>query len=180
MLIVLNKLFFIFCVTSVTVSLFGFDVRSLPIHRIEAEKVHSEAKKIILEESVLAVLDMGTVTCGKAIIFIEETANREKKDMLSRFIEMEKQVLVKFSDGSILSADRGRIDCMKREGVFWGSDTEKVVYERSLSEESGARMRASGYSLHGMLVKTDAGWMLDDVNAEGAVCIEYRPKELKK
>jgi len=170
--------FLLFC----TSQAFSFDVHTLPVHRIEAEKVRTEDKKIILEGSVVAVLDLGTVTCGKAVVLMDESSKHEKKEDFSRLIEMEQHVIVNFTDGSLLSADRGTIDCMKREGIFWGSDTEKVIYETSLAEEEvdKSRMRASSNCLRGVLVKTESGWKLEDLNAEGAVCIEYRPEKGKK
>ena len=170
-------LFFLSCSSSV----FALDVHALPVHSIEAEKVRTEDKKIILEGSVVAVFDLGTATCGRAVVLMDDLEKHEKKEDLSRLIEMEQHVVVTFTDGSFLSADHGSIDCIKREGTFWGSDTEKAVYETSLADRSErSRMRASGHCLHGVLVKTDSGWTLDDLNAEGAVRIEYRPEKDKK
>ena len=177
MKIVCITLFFLYW----TVCIFALDVHSLPVHRIEAEKVRTEDKKIMLEGSVVAVLDLGTVTCGKATVVMDESSKREKTEDFSRLIEMEKHVLINFTDGSLLSADRGTIDCIKKEGVFWGSDQEKVIYETPHVEGSEkSRMRASSNCLKGVLVKTESGWKLDDLNAEGAVRIEYQPEKSKK
>ena len=176
----MKTLCFLFLFLCGVMPAFSLDVHSLPLHRIEAEKVRTEEKKILLEGSVVAVLDLGTMTCGKAIVTMNETSKREKKEDLTRLLDMEQHVEVRFTDGGFLSADHGIVDCVKSEGVFWGSDTEKGIYETALVEKGKkSLMRASSHCLRGRLVKTEAGWTLDDLNAEGAVCIEYRPEEGK-
>lgn len=151
------------------------DVASLPIHSVEAQKVHSLDKKIILEGSVVAVLDLGTVTCEKAILFMENPS--KGNDIVSRTIEMENNVLIDFSDGSHLAANRGVIDCVKREGIFYASPQEKVVYDTLLDEKDPtSHVRATSSILKGRLVKKEDGWKLDDLHAEGSVRIEYKDK----
>lgn len=179
MTLTMRTMYYLFLFLCCFSTVFSLDVHSLPLHRIEAEKVKTEEKKIILEGSVVAVLDLGTMTCGKAIVTMNETSSkRDKKEDITRVLDMEQHVEVHFSDGGFLSADHGIVDCVKREGVFWGSDTEKVVYETALIEKGKkSRMRASSHCLRGKLVKTEVGWTLDDLNAEGSVCIEYRPEE---
>lgn len=154
---------------------FAVDIHSLPIHSIEADKVHSEAGKITLEGSVKAILDIGTVTCEKAILKIDGNAKDAK--MFSREIELENHVDIHFSDGSVLTSHKGVIDCINRIGTFTASPEEKVVYLTQLDpQDENSHVRATSNRLVGKLVRTDNKWKLDDLNAEGAVRVEYLPK----
>lgn len=162
-----------------TATSFAIDMSSLPIHSIEADKVHSESGKIHLEGSVKAVLDLGTVTCEKATLHIAGGAKDIK--VISREIELENHVDIHFTDGSILKAHKGVIDCEKRVGTFSASQEEKVVYDTQLDpKDDNSHVRATSNHLVGKLVRTDDKWKLDDLNAEGSVRVEYLPKELGK
>ena len=156
-------------------TLFSLDIHSLPIHSIEADKVRSETGKIYLEGSVKAVLDLGVVTCEKALLLLDKGAKEDK--VVSRVIELENHVEIQFTDGGNLQAHKGVIDCVKRMGTFTASPEEKVIYETQLDEQDpNSIARATSNKLVGKLVRQEKGWKLDDLNAEGAVRIEYLPK----
>lgn len=154
---------------------FGLDMHSLPVHSVEADKVRSEPGKIYLEGSVKAVLDLGTVTCEKAVLLLDNASKDEK--VISRVIELENHVDIRFTDGSVLLAHKGVIDCMKRIGTFTASQEEKVIYETQLDpEDENSHVRATSNRLVGKLSRLNDKWKLNDLNAEGAVRIEYLSK----
>lgn len=152
---------------------FCLEAKTLPIHSIEAQKVLSEDKKIFLEGSVVAVLDFGTVRCQKATLVMDK--DPKTGEVSSRTIEMQDRVSIHFTNGNILLAHKGVIDCLNRTGIFTALGDEKVVYETHSEGDENVLMRGVSNLLRGKLVKREKSWELDDVEAEGAVRIDYRP-----
>ena len=154
--------------------LFPFQAPSIPIQNVEAESIEFHNKEISLRGDVSVKYDMGLIRCDQAIVTLSEKS-KDGSTLSPEKIDLFGHVAIDFSDGSTLSSEKGELFCMKREAVFYGSPTEKVVYI-SYCDEEGKKVpvKASGKKITARIVKDPAGTTsLSDIRGEGAVTIEY-------
>jgi hypothetical protein len=148
----------------------------LPVHHIEAEQVSFDEQSVRLKTNVRVVHEIGILTCQESRLTLDQHAKQE--GFAVRKIFLQKDVTIKFTDGSSLSCDEGEIDCETFETVFRAYPPKKVIYSTFTGMEKEALpIKATSRVLRATIVKTEQGHALKSLKGEGAVNIEYLKNE---
>jgi len=144
----------------------------LPVQHIEAEQVSFDEQTVILKTNVRVVHEIGILTCQESRLILDQHAKQE--GFAVRKIFLQKDVKVKFTDGSSLSCDEGEIDCETFETVFRSSPPKKVIYSTFTGTgKDVVPIKATSRVLRATIEKTEQGHALKSLKGEGAVNIEY-------
>lgn len=152
------------------------------ISDIKAKDVRFDGRKIILTGDVCIEGRLGTVHCDKAELLLPESDEKNKPATSSLALSpekifLQKNVILKLNDGSRLTADEADICCLSLESVFRATLPHKVVYIAYVEEEgSKIPVKTSCTSMRVKMQRDkESAYVLSDVQAEGAVTIEYQP-----
>ncbi len=148
----------------------------LPVQNIEAEQVSFDEQSVRLKTNVRVVHEIGILTCQESRLVLDQHSKQE--GFVVRKIFLQKDVKIKFTDGSSLSCDEGEIDCETFDTVFRASPPNKVIYSTFTGPgQEVVPIKASSRVLRATISKTDQGHALKSLKGEGAVNIEYLKKE---
>lgn len=149
----------------------------LPIHNIEAEHIDFNEKTIHLVGNVKVDHEFGVIHCQEGTLILRQE-KKEGETLPVERILLKNDVSIKFSEGHMLLADEGEIDCATLEGVFLASPAHVVTY-LSTSENGPlkAPLKATSKALKGKITKSAAGYELTALRGEGAVHIASLGKD---
>ena len=171
------KYYTVFCLF-LACSLEGAGIPVLPLEQAEAEHVDFEERVIHMVGHVKVVHEFGVLCCDEGTLLLPQQKS-EGDQVAVETILLNGHVNITLTDGSILNANEGIIDCGKREGTFLADPPEKVVYAGFASDgQRKIPVKATGRALKANITKTADGYSLTSLRGEGAVNIEYlHPQE---
>lgn len=154
----------------------------MPLHArtsIQADSADYDGKQIRMAGAVHIEHEFGNLSCDKGVMLMKDAA--QKRLDLDRIL-LYGAVEVVLHDGSILTSEEADINCDTLEGVFTSGDPEnKVVYITRVEEEGKAVPLKTMSRTMRVTMKKQAGpdgkkaeYVVQDVQAEGAVNIEYQ------
>lgn len=151
------------------------DQALLPIHNIEAEHINFNEKTIHLVGNVKVVHEFGIITCQEGTLILRQE-KKEGETLPVERILLKDSVSIDFSNGHMLSADEGDIDCSTLEGVFLSGQDRVVTYiSSSTNGPLKTPLKATSKALKGKITKSSQGYELTALQGEGAVHIESLP-----
>lgn len=135
---------------------------------LEAESVDYDGKKIRMAGAIKIAHEFGDLACNKGVILMKEGMNPER-------ILLYGDVVVVLKDGSILASEEADINCETLEGVFRSTSPQKVEYTTRVEEDKKAvPVKTMSRSMRVTMKKgTKSEYVISDVQADGAVNIEY-------
>lgn len=149
-----------------------------PKTSIEADNADYDGKKIRMVGAVHIQHEFGNITCDKGVLLMKESS--EKRVDPDRIL-LDGAVSVVLHDGSVLTSDEADINCETLEGVFTAIAPQKVVYITRVEEGDNAVPVKTMSRCMRVTMKKQAGqegqkaqYVVQDVQAEGAVNIEYQ------
>lgn len=145
---------------------------------IETDNADYDGKQILMHGSVRINHEFGNLACDKGVLVVKEDGqSRLDPDRIFLY----GAVRVVLHDGSILTSEEADINCHTLEGVFTATAPQKVVYITRVEEGDKAVpvttmsrcMRVTMKKQSGQAVGQKSQYVIQDVQAEGAVQIEY-------
>ncbi len=159
-------------------SLDAWPLTNLPVQDIEADSTISKKDSIVLQGSVRVRYEIGIVHCDQAIILLKNRKERQIDPCRER-VEFFGNVIVYGFDGSLLKADWGELWYARKEAVFYGSSSQKVVYTAQKDQSVGGTsppIIISGRKIVAKIARDPSGnSSFTDIQAEGSVTIDYAP-----
>jgi len=141
---------------------------------IEANKAEYDGDKIRLTGNVHIEHDFGEIHCDRGVMLM---AKGQKRYAPERIL-LNDNVHVKLKDGSILTSEEADIDCQTLVGLFTAKAPQKVEYLTLMLEgDKTFPVKATSRAMRVMMKKQEipkSEYVIQDVQAEGAVNIEYQ------
>ncbi len=162
------------CVVLSLFVMFQARLHAGPMTHIEAHQVDYDGKQIHLVGKVHLSHEFGEITCAKAAVLLMP---EQHQSLTPQRILLQEDVCIKLKDGSQIESDEADIDCQRLEGVFTAAEPKKVMYCTFLQEGKGqVPVKASSRAMKVAMKKseTSSTYEIRDVQAEGAVQIEYQ------
>lgn len=164
--------------------LLAFFLLTLPAHAtvktsLETDNADYDGKQIRMVGTVRIQHEFGNLACDRGHILIKE---KGQSRLDPERIFLNGSVKVVLHDGSVLTSEEADINCETLEGTFTAAAPKKVVYVTRVEEGDKAvpvttMSRCMRVSLKKQAGHTDgqkSKYVVEDVQAEGAVNIEYQ------
>ncbi len=146
-----------------------------PRTNLEADRADYDGNKIRVEGAVCIRHEFGDIRCDKGVLLMK--AGSEKRLDLDRIL-LYGAVEVVLQDGSVLTSDEADINCQTLEGVFTAAPPEKVTYLTRVEEDGQTvPVKTQSRAMRVQMKKQEGEktqYVIHDVQAEGAVNIEYQ------
>lgn len=148
----------------------------LPLNatEIEANQADYDGDKIRLTGKVHIQHEFGEIFCDRGVMLMMKGEKRFSPER----ILLNDNVEVKLKDGSILTSEQADIDCITLIGLFTATAPQKVEYLTLMLEgDKTFPVKATSRAMRVTMKKADtpkSEYVIQDVQAEGAVNIEYQ------
>ena len=158
--------------------LFVFMIASLkaaPKMGLEADYADYDGKRIHMLGSVFIQHEFGDIRCDRGEMLMKDTPD---KGLDPDRIKLYGSVEVILKDGSILTSDEADIACDTLIGIFTAEAPQKVVYITRV-EDAGRTVpvKTMSRAMKVTMKRESTEYVIDDIQAEGAVNIEYQVGE---
>ena len=162
-----------------------FELHAASKTSIQTDNADYDGKQIHMVGAVHIQHEFGNLTCDKGVLVMKEKGqSRLDPDRIFLY----GSVAVVLHDGSILTSEEADINCETLEGVFTATPPNKVVYVTRVEEGDKAVpvktisrcMRVTMKRQSGQAAGQKSQYVIQDVQAEGAVQIEYQQEHEKE
>lgn len=150
------------------------------VSEICADDIDFNGKKMYLTGNVRLTHTFGSLWCDRATLFLAKEHMGDLKHSMPEKILLEDHVKVVMKDASVLTADYAEIYCETQEALFTAKAPNKVEYKTTVAEDEGKRVpiKTTAERIRLKLKKEKSEYVIEDLQGEGAVCIEYQNQEV--